>query len=77
MKIAAAATSETTNASPPGDSDGERAEPHVEEEDDRPDERVDALVDARGSQVHRGRSYTARRTKKIHRAGGAFVHSTR
>ena len=57
MKIAAAATSETTNAMRAGHLHGERTEPHVEEEHDRPAERMNALVDARGSQVHRARSY--------------------
>ena len=78
MKIAAAATSATTNAIAPGTSDGERTEPHVEEEHDRPDEGMNALVDAGGPQVHRAPILHCQlRTKRIHRAGGAFVHSTR
>jgi hypothetical protein len=80
MKIAAAATSETTNASRAGTSDGERTEPHVEEEDDRPDERLDALVDARARRCIAGDPTSVARCPagpRIHRAGGAFVHSTR
>ena len=57
MKIAAAATSETTNESPPETPTASPPEPHEEEEDDRPAEGMDALVDARGPQMHRGRSY--------------------
>src|SRR5262249_9945217 len=48
---------------PAGDADREPAEPHEEEEDDRPGEGVDSLVDARRAEGHRGRSYLRRRTK--------------
>ena len=41
------------NAVAPADADGEPAEPDEQEEDERPEEALDARIDARHAQVHR------------------------
>ena len=57
------------------DTDREHEAPEIEAQEERPHERLDAWFDGWESQVHRKKTLNG--TKKIRRAGFAFVHRFR
>ena len=72
-KISALTTSARTNDVGAGDADGEHPEPEEEKEHERPEKRLNALVDGRRTQVHDDATL---QTRPRRQCGLAALHAT-